>query len=123
HGCEHLCKSHLRLRHHPELNLAAHVHRPHHQRRHDQGNVVVTVGENSEVPAPADGLERVTDHCTEAPQEILMLAAFAAEEGNRLRMVAHPYKAVSEIGLPLIPLEVQSNETGSNHSGEKMAHA
>src|SRR4030095_2330709 len=37
-------------------------------------------------------------------------------------MVAHAYKAVSEIGLPLIPLEVQSNETASNHNGDKSAH-
>ena len=51
-----------------------------------------------------------------------MLAALAAEEGNRLRMVAHTYKAVSEIGLPLIPLEVQSNETASNNNGDKSAH-
>src|SRR5215510_299557 len=78
--------------------------------------------EDLEVAAPADRLKCVPGHRAEALQHLLMLAALAAEEGNGLRIVVHAHEAVPKVGLRLIPLEVEADETASNEHGDKRAH-
>ena len=101
-----------------EFHRAAHEHRADDETGNDEGEIVVAVGEEAEVPRPTDDPESVFQHRVEALDEVAMFALFSAEEGDGFRGVAHADEAVSEGRFLLILVEIQAHEAPPKEHGD-----
>jgi hypothetical protein len=123
HRHQHLRERALGLRQDTELDRAAHVHRRDDHRRQDERHVVVRVREEREVPVPPDDPDRVPQHLDEAAHEVVVLALLAAEERDRLGVVAHADEPVPEVGLLLVLREVEAHEPPADQHREQRTAA
>ena len=106
-----------------KLYLADEVEGRCHNIGNDRADLAITGGEHHQLFAACDNGEEIPDHIAEAVHQEAAFLLFATQQGHLLGVFPETREREAEIGLVALLLEIETDQTTTNHMRDEGAKA